>query len=61
MRPTYAHAGDNYLPAIIHDDGRREIIYGDPLATIATARKYASLHIYDRIQEQIRKAEAMQS
>ena len=31
-----------------------------PLATIATARKYASLHIYDRIQVQIRKAEAMQ-
>ena len=48
MKPSYTRAGANYLPAIIHDDGRKETIFGDPVATRAEALKYARLHIIDR-------------
>ncbi len=49
MRPTFTKSGFNYyLPVIVHADGRREVLYGAPLANGMTATKYAALAIYDR-------------
>ena len=48
MRPSYTKSGFNYLPVIVHDDGKREVLHGDPLANGITATKYAALAIHDR-------------
>jgi hypothetical protein len=48
MKPTYTKSGVNYLPVIVHNDGRREILYGPPLANGITATKYAALTIHER-------------
>lgn len=50
MKPSFKKSGFNFLPVIIHKDGRRETVHGEPLATAATARKYAALHIADRLR-----------
>jgi hypothetical protein len=54
MTASYIKAGINYLPAIIHPDGRRETLHGDPLATIAKARFYARLELAARGQAAFR-------
>lgn len=54
MKATYIKAGFNYLPAIKHEDGRRETLYGEPLVNIQTARKYAALEIASRGQAAFR-------
>ena len=48
MRSTFTKAGFNYLPVIVHADGKREVLYGDPLANGITATKYAALEIQQR-------------
>ncbi len=48
MHPTFTKAGFDYLPVIVHPDGRREILYGDPLANKIMATKYAALTIAER-------------
>ena len=48
MTPSYCKHGDNYLPVIKHEGGRKEVIWGDPLVNIKTAKKFAALHIHDR-------------
>lgn len=48
MRPTFTKVGFNYMPVIVHADGRREIVAGPPLANGITATKYAALTIADR-------------
>jgi hypothetical protein len=48
MRPTYTKQGDYYMPVIVHDDGRREMIPGPPLSNRKTATKYAALELQDR-------------
>lgn len=47
MKPSFKKSGFNFLPVIIHEGGKRETVHGEPLATAATARKYAALHIAD--------------
>ncbi len=48
MRPTYTKDGDNYLPVIDHG-GRKEVLYGPPLANGITATKFAALEIHERL------------
>lgn len=48
MRPSYKKSGFNFLPVIIHENGRRETLNGEPLANIKTAKYYARLEIADR-------------
>ena len=55
MKASYTSAGSNFLPVIIHNDGRREAVFGDPLATRKAARFYAGLHIADRGQAAFRQ------
>lgn len=49
MRPTFRKSGFNYLPVIDHGNGKKETIYGPPLANGITATKYAALEIRDRL------------
>lgn len=51
MKPSATKSGANWLPVIRHDTGHREVLRGDPLATRATALKYARLEIHVRIQK----------
>ena len=53
MRPTFTKSGTYqglavYMPVIVHDDGRREVLPGDPLANGITATKYAALEVNAR-------------
>lgn len=48
MTATYRKSGDNYLPVIKHTDGRKETLYGSPLASIKRAKEYARFEIYNR-------------
>lgn len=48
-RATWAKAGGNFLPALVHVNGRREVLYGPPLATRRTALKYALLELRGRL------------
>lgn len=45
---SYIKSGEYFLPVIIHPDGRKEVIYGEPLINKATAIKYAELSIRDK-------------
>lgn len=48
MKPSFKKSGFNFLPVIIHEDGRREVMHeGGPLASRADALKYARWHIAD--------------
>jgi hypothetical protein len=49
MIASYRKSGMNYQPVIIHADGRKETLYGDPLATKEAALKYARLLIHDKM------------
>jgi hypothetical protein len=40
---------DNWLPVIIHEDGRKETLHGSPLVNKATAKKYAQVAINERL------------
>ena len=46
MKATYVKSGMDYLPAIkcIYS-GNVKVLYGDRLATIATAKEYAQIEI----------------
>lgn len=48
MTATYVKSGFNYLPVIKHIDGRKEILYGQPIASIKRAKEYAQFEIYIR-------------
>ena len=48
MRPTFTKQGFNYMPVIVHEDGRKEILPGPPLSNGITATKYAALEVRDR-------------
>lgn len=48
MKASFKKQGINFLPAIHHQDGRHEVLWGDPLATPASARKYAQMEINNR-------------
>lgn len=48
MTATYVKLGFNYLPVIKHIDGRKEILHGQPIATIKRAKEYARFEIYTR-------------
>lgn len=45
MQATCRKSGPNFLPVIVHDNGRRETLYGPPLSSECIARKYAQLEI----------------
>lgn len=47
MQASYKKSGSNYLPVILHASGRKEVLWGNPLCTIASARKYAELTIHE--------------
>jgi len=50
MKATYVKSGNDYLPAIkCTHSGNVRVLYGDRLATIATAKKYAQIEI-NRLQ-----------
>jgi hypothetical protein len=44
MKATYVKSGSNYLPAI-NKNRMISVLYGDPLATISDAKKYAQIEI----------------
>jgi hypothetical protein len=44
MKATYVKTGFNYLPAI-NKNRMISVLYGDPLATISDAKKYAQIEI----------------
>jgi hypothetical protein len=44
MKATYVKNGFNYLPAI-NKNRMISVLYGDPLATISDAKKYAQIEI----------------
>ncbi|MDT8337444.1 MAG: hypothetical protein RQ856_06435 [Candidatus Izemoplasmatales bacterium] len=48
MKASATKTGDNWLPVVLHDDGKKETIPGDPLVTKGTAVKYAQLVINER-------------
>ena len=48
MTATYVKSVFNYLPAIKHADGRKEILYGPPISSIKRAKQYARFEIYSR-------------
>ena len=48
MKATYRKSGFNYLPAIKYESGKVETLFGAPLGTIATAKKYAQIEINNR-------------
>ena len=48
MKATYKESCDNFLPVIKHADGRKEVLYGAPIATIKRAKEYARFEIYNR-------------
>lgn len=48
MRASYSIVNDNYMPCIVHLDGRRETIAGPPLAMRRSAIKYAQIEINRR-------------
>ena len=51
MKATFVKSGLDYLPAIkCAYSGNVKVLYGDRLATAATARKYAQLEI-NRLQK----------
>ena len=46
MKATFVKSGFDYLPAIkCSYSGNVKVLYGDRLATAATARKYAQIEI----------------
>ena len=46
MKSTYVKSGSNYLPAIKSAySGNVKVLYGDRLATVAAAKKYAQIEI----------------
>lgn len=46
MKATYVKSGMDYLPAIKYTySGNVKVLYGDKLATIATAKEYAQIEI----------------
>ena len=46
MKATYVKSGTDYLPAIkCSYSGNVKVLYGNKLATIATAKKYAQIEI----------------
>ena len=46
MKATYVKSGSNYLPAIKSTySGNVKVLYGDQLATVAAAKKYAQIEI----------------
>ena len=46
MKATYVRSGSDYLPAIKSTySGNVKVLYGDRLATAATAKKYAQIEI----------------
>ena len=46
MKATYVKSGINYLPAIkCNHSGNIKVLYGDVLATIQTAKKFAQIEI----------------
>jgi hypothetical protein len=47
MKASCIKAGENYLPAIKHVN-RVEVLVGNPLVNIKTARKYAQIEINKR-------------
>jgi len=48
MKASYKKTGYNYLPAILHYTGKKEILYGNSLASRETAKKYAQIEINSR-------------
>ena len=48
MTATYVKSGFNYLPVIKHVDGRKEILYGQPISSIKRAKECARFEIYSR-------------
>lgn len=53
MQPTWCRSGMNFLPVIVHTNGTREVLYGDPLANRVTARRYASIEIHKRFARKL--------
>ena len=46
MKATYVKSGSNYLPALKSTySGNVKVLYGDQLATVAAAKKYAQIEI----------------
>ena len=46
MKATYVKSGINYLPAIKSTySGNVKVLYGDRLATVFAAKKYAQIEI----------------
>jgi len=50
MAPSYRKSGIDFLPVILHSTGKKEVLYGDKLATIQTAKKYAQIEINRRLK-----------
>jgi hypothetical protein len=52
MKATFVKSGFNYLPAIKSSySGNVKVLYGDQLATVAAAKKYAQIEI-NRLRSQ---------
>lgn len=48
MKASATRTNDNYLPVILHANGKREILFGPPLVNKKTAIKYAQIEINSR-------------
>jgi hypothetical protein len=55
MTAAYTKEGEYYQPAIKHDDGRKETLWGPPLVTKERALYYAQVEINERRENQRRK------
>jgi hypothetical protein len=51
---SYRKSGMDYLP-VIADGKKRETLFGSPLATVATAKKFAQIEINERAKKHIKK------
>ena len=51
---SYRKSGMDYLPVIVNGK-KRETIFGSPLATIATAKKFAQMEINERNRKTMKK------
>jgi hypothetical protein len=55
MKASYAKNGETYQPAIKHDSGKRETLWGPPLGTRKRALFYAQVAINERREAKRRK------
>jgi hypothetical protein len=55
MKPTYTKEGETYQPAIKHDNGKKETLWGPPLVSKERALFYAQVAINERRENQRRK------